>query len=243
MKYPQPLLLFCTTLLLCLPANFIGQVFAEQILEKEQIQQLQKKYQQLHSISFSFRQKTWTGGRERQGLGDAVFYRLKSQDQAPGKKVETVMRWNYTAPDSQIILNDGKELSIYTATDKQMIVTSAEELNGDITYAFFSGTSNLLDTFQALPADERFAPPAEMKDTTRSVQLIPIEPHAQIKSIHLWYDKDLLLKRLLMEDHFDAITEIVFSDLQLNALAKGDTATLKKLLDLKLPADTEILRH
>ena len=50
-------------------------------------------------------------------------------------------------------------------------------------------------------------PPANMT----AVQLTPREPHPQIKRMQLWFDSEYKLHRLLMEDHFGALTELEFS--------------------------------
>ena len=201
-------------------------------LPEQQVTKIQDMYRDLTSLTFDFRQLTRTGGRERLGAGNAVFYRPGS---TPG-----VMRWNYTEPDTQIILNDGSQLSIYTKKDKQVIVTSAEELQSDITYAFFAGTRNLLDDFAAKPPGDRFIVSSDNKDI-QSVQLVPKEPHAQVKALHLWFDKNFLIRRLIMEDHFDSITELNFTDIKLNSLPEKSKKTLADLLQLNLPPGTEVI--
>ena len=66
-----------------------------------------------------------------------------------GQHRSSVMRWNYAEPDKQVIINDGETLFIYTEKDRQLIKTPAQEIESDITYAFFAGTRNLLDDFEA----------------------------------------------------------------------------------------------
>jgi len=201
----------------------------------QQVEKIQQLYRALTSLSFDFNQITRTGNRSREGSGNAVFYR-------PGNNKPGVMRWNYTAPDSQIILNDGNTLSIYTRNDRQVIITSAEELQSDITSAFFSGTRNLLDDFTPLPSADRFVVHAEGMEL-QAVQLLPRKPHAQIKKIHLWFDKNFIIQRLILEDHFDSITELTFSNIKLNPLPVHSAETLASIVQLDLPSDTEIIRQ
>ena len=226
--------------LLIIPAlllNLLGFLLSEaeasgQKVIEQQIEEIQAKYRDLSSLSFDFNQLTRSGGRDREGAGNAVFYR-------PDGKAG-VMRWNYTKPDTQIILNDSKKLTIYTKEDNQMIVTSANELESDITYAFFTGKRNLLDDFNALPPGDRFTF-SEAGQAIVAVQLVPKEPHAQIKNVHLWFDEDHLIKRLVMEDHFDSITELSFTNIKLNPLPPDSRKTLADLLKLDLPAGTEVI--
>lgn len=219
--------------IICLLGGWIPELNASSSqVPEQQVEEIQTIYRDLTSLSFDFSQATRTGGRERQGAGSAVFYRPSSK---PG-----VMRWNYTEPDKQIILNDGSKLSIYTKHDNQLIVTSAEELQSDITYAFFAGTRNLLDDFKAKPPGNRFTF-SSGDQAMQAVQLVPRQPHAQVKSLHLWFDKDFLIRRLIMEDHFDSITELSFSNIKLNSLPANSQERLTDLLKLDLPPGTEVI--
>ncbi len=222
-----PVLLFCL-LAIRPPAAYAAAAAAPE----QQVAKMQDIYRDLTSLGFDFSQLTRTGGRERQGAGSAVFYRPGN---SPG-----VMRWNYTQPDTQIILNDGSKLSIYTKGDNQVIVTSAKELQSDITYAFFAGTRDLLDDFNAAPAGDRFIVRSAVKDL-QSVQLIPKQPHSQIKALHIWFDDTFLIRRLIIEDHFDSVTELTFSNIKLNALPADSKQTLAELLKLDLPPGTEVI--
>ena len=201
----------------------------------QQVEKIQHLYRELTSLSFDFSQVTRTGNRSREGQGTAVFYR-------PGGNKPGVMRWNYTEPDTQIILNDGSKLSIYTKNDRQVIITSAEELQSDITSAFFSGTRNLLNDFTPLPPDDRFVFHADDLEL-QAVQLMPRKPHAQIKKIYLWFDKKFIIQRLILEDHFDSITELSFSNIKLNPLPVHSAKTLESIVQLDLPPDTEIIHQ
>lgn len=226
-------LLLIPVFLLCLLGLPLPEVSASPTPQPEQqVEKIQDIYRDLTSLSFDFSQLTRTGGRARQGAGTAVLFRPRSK---PG-----VMRWNYTEPDTQIILNDGSKLSIYTKQDNQVIVTSAEELQSDITYAFFAGTRNLLDDFSAKPPENRFIF-SSGDQQLQSVKLVPKEPHAQIKALHLWFNKKHLIRRLIMEDHFDSITELSFSNIKLNTLPADSADTLKVILQLDLPPGTEVI--
>lgn len=208
---------------------------------KERIQRLQKKYLQLWSLEFDFAQLTQTGGRSKPGTGNAVFYRPFTP-KTDSAQAAGIMRWNYMAPTEQTIVNDGKELSIYTPQDRQLLITPARDMDADITYAIFTGTKSLLDEFEVEPADELFLltpPPAGFE----ALLLIPRQPHPQIKRVQLWLSGDSTIHRLLMEDHFGALTELTFTRVRFNALPQGDAQQAKTLLDLNVAAQTEIIRQ
>lgn len=202
--------------------------------QEQQLLQLQQSYRHLKSLSFDFDQLTRTGIRSRAGSGNAVFLRT------PDPAIPGIMRWNYKKPDPQVILNDGKKLSIYTEKDHQLIITSASELNSDITYAFFSGRRDISDDFIAVAPDNRFG--FTLADTPlHALRLLPRISHPQIKAIQLWYDNNFLLHRLVLEDHFDSITELTFTNIKTDTMDNADKKQRENLLDLDLPPDTEII--
>lgn len=204
------------------------------------VRQVEKKYQQLHSLEFRFSQITLTGGRSREGSGSAVFYR--PQGAAAARLGKGIMRWNYTAPTLQTILNDGKELTLFTPQDQQLIITPVKDLESDITYALFAGTKSLPDTFASAAGDPGFmlSPP---QSATTALLLTPRQPDTQVKRVQLWLGSDLTIRRLLMEDHFGTLTELTFSEVRINGLPPQDARQGESLLHLDIPDGTEIIRQ
>ncbi len=199
---------------------------------RQQVEAVQKRYRSLTSLSFDFQQTTGSDRRARQGAGTCIFYR-------PSPNSVGIMRWNYTAPDVQIIVNDGKKLSIYTQKDKQLLVSSAAELESDITYSLFAGNRNLLDDFSLHPADSRFADSRELQ----VVQLVPKKPHGQIKTVHCWFDSNSVIRKLVLEDHFDTLTKLEFSNVKFNTLPANSAKVAEELVRLDVPQGTEIVRQ
>ena len=201
---------------------------------RQQLLSLQKAYQHLTSLQFNFTQLTRTGLRTRTGSGNAVFVRT-ADPKKPG-----IIRWNYTEPDPQIILNDGEKLSIYTENDRQLVVTSAAELNADITYAFFSGNRNISDDFIPAAPDKRYG--FTMPGTPlEAIRLTPRKPHPQIKAVQLWFDQKYLIHRIIIEDHFDSVTELDFTNIRTDTIDAGNQKQIDTILNLNLPPDTEII--
>ncbi|MDU9047918.1 MAG: outer membrane lipoprotein carrier protein LolA [Candidatus Electrothrix sp. Rat3] len=202
----------------------------------EQLEKIQQFYRNLTSLSFDFKQITNSNGRTREGAGNSIFYR-------PSSTSSGIMRWDYNKPGKQIILNDGKELSIYTKKDKQLLIMSAKKLQSDITYSFFIGKSDLKEDFDLLPAAPRFTGGTNAQSDI-AIQLIPKQPHGQIKSLHFWFDKDAKkIRRLLMEDHFETTTDLIFNNIEFNALPADSSQATADLIRLNLPSDTEIIRQ
>lgn len=205
---------------------------------------LQEFYHGLNSLTFDFSQVTSTGGRERTGSGSAVFYKGPTARPEPDRNggadaTVSIMRWNYTEPDRQVIINDGETLSIYTEKDRQLIRTPAGELESDITYAFFAGTRTLLDDFAAQAADDQVT--ASSIEGLLTILLVPRQPHNQLKSVQVWFDGEYIIHHLRIEDHFEATTELHFDNIALNSLPPRDMEQMNRIISLQVPPDTEII--
>jgi len=226
--------LLAVVLLGCVPP--VGTARAATSTPQQDLAKLQQVYRGLHSLRFDFTQVTRTQMRTRKGAGTAVFLRTGNN----GK--EGIMRWNYTDPDPQVILNDGKNLTIYTPKDHQLLVTSAEQLNNDITYSFFSGKKNLDDDFIPQKPDSRYAFNIAGA-TLHTLRLIPRKPHPQIQAVRIWFDNHYLIRHLVLEDPFASVTELNFSNIETNTIDSKDSKAVQAILHLNLPPDTEILHQ
>lgn len=216
---------------------------ADEPSPEDQALALQNKYKSLNSLAFEFDQVTRTGTRERTGRGNAIFYRFRPPSEVTEENAtpatQSVMRWNYTEPDPQVIVSDGRTLSIYTKKDKQLIRTPAKELESDITYAFFAGTRNLLDDFDAESADATYLFSSAQKLGT--ILLVPSHPHNQIRDVQVWFDSEGLIHHLMITDHFDSVTELNFDSIKVNNLPAGDKKTLEEIITFPVPPGTEII--
>lgn len=228
--------LLCLLTLPCLTAPATAAPAASE--QQQLVTEVQTTYQRLHSLQFSFEQLTSTEGRVREGRGQATFYRTK----ASGNRGLGIMRWNYEQPTPQVILNNGRELSILTPQDRQLLITAASDLESDITYALFTGAKRLDEEFTISPPDPLFVmntPPQDLQ----GLLLTPRQPHQQIKRVQIWLDKRHILHNLLLEDHFGVLTELRFQDVRLNALPANSAAQEQQLLDLDIPPGTEIIHQ
>lgn len=206
---------------------------------------LQNLYRGLTSLTFDFSQVTSSGGRERTGRGNGVFYKAPAPPSGtgPGDRPSegiSIMRWNYTEPDRQVIINDGEYLSIYTESDRQLIKTPASELESDITFAIFAGARSLLDDFAARDAGSVTMHSPEDGDL-QTVLLVPREPHNQIKTVQIWFDEKGIIRHLRIEDHFAATTDLHFDNIELNGLPPNDREQADLIISLQVPPDTEII--
>ncbi|MBC8317358.1 MAG: outer membrane lipoprotein carrier protein LolA [Desulfobulbaceae bacterium] len=185
--------------------------------------ELQKAYERATTFKASFDQSSSLSGmrhRERKGSGTVVIKK-------PG-----FMRWDYVTPSPQVLVNDGEKFSLYFAAENQLIITSAREyLKEDLTYAFFTGSGNVLRDFEV-----KTAPGIMQKKNLHCIQLLPKKQHAQVESLYVWVDKDtFFITQLQMHDHLGTVTDLILSDVVVNADVSDDIFTFEP------PADTEII--
>jgi len=200
---------------------------------EETAARLQKRYDTIQSLSFDFVQHTQgqLTGRPKTGRGHAWFVKKNK----PGK-----MRWNYSDPDRQVLVSDGKTFSMYFESLQQMIVTPATALDQDLTYSFFTGAGNLLADFSITDGEQQITNPEE---ETVVIKLTPKIQQTQVASIQLWITKDSLIRRIEITDLFDTITVLNFSNLQVDNMDLSDTEMLKKLFSFMPPENTEIIEQ
>ncbi len=197
---------------------------------------LQKRYDNIVSLTFDFVQDTrgQLSGRAKTGSGQAFFVKTEKGNKKSGK-----MRWNYMAPDKQVLVSDGISFSMYFESMAQMIVTPADALQQDLTYSFFTGSGNLLTDFTILPPEQVSAPNTE----TNVIKLTPKAKQSQVAFIQLWVTADSLIRRIEIVDQFDTITVLNFSNLAANTLDREDAELMEHLFHFIPPEGTEIIQQ
>lgn len=225
--------LLCLFFMALFPVVAVADSSSDQSLETAK--RLSQHLDSLMSLNFQFTQRT-TGqmsGRPRQASGTAYF--VKNDNNAK-------MRWNYSAPDLQVIISDGTTLLMYFEKMKQMIVTPAESLQQDVTYSFFTGSGNIEADFLILPGLEETE--EESPDNGFEViKLIPRAPTSQTKDIRLWITPTSQIKRIEIRDNFDTITLLSISNIEENSLVKEGLLINTTLFDFTPPEGTEIINQ
>ena len=199
--------------------------------------QVEATYGRMRSLECAFRQKSRSGGRLREGAGTAVFFRPAGTDLSG-----SVIRWEYSAPEAQTVINDGREVRIYTPAAKQVLVSSGEALDADLAYALFTGRRRISETFRVDAADPRLHLDPEPKGM-RAMLLTPKEPQSQLQRAQIWVNPEGRIERIVMEDYFEAVTELTFSDLRFDAIKADDKARVEALRALKTPSGVEVIRQ
>ena len=190
-------LFFCLVSLAVFPGS--GRCAA--LTPLELAQKLQARYEETKTMTADFKQSTSVpmSTRKRVGAGKLVISK-------PGR-----IRWDYLTPDRQVLISDGKKVSMYLADSAQMIVQPVSQyINSDVTYAFFVGTGNIARDFKVLPPERQAA--AGLK----AIKLVPKTAHPQVDYLHVWIDENFMVRRLEIVDHFGSITDLAFSNISRN---------------------------
>ena len=167
----------------------------------ELAQKLQSRYEETRTMTADFKQSTSVpmSTRKRLGAGRVVISK-------PGR-----IRWDYLTPERQVLISDGKKVSMYVANSAQMIVQPVSQyINSDVTYAFFAGTGNIVRDFKVM------APERQGDASLKAVKLVPKSAHPQVDYLHIWMDGNFMVRRLEIVDHFGSITDLSFSNISRN---------------------------
>ncbi|NNK55734.1 MAG: outer membrane lipoprotein carrier protein LolA [Desulfofustis sp.] len=213
---------------------FIGETRAQ---DPEQLAaELQDTYEAVNSMSFSFSQTT-SGpmtGRPKSGKGNGLYARTADKP---------LMRWNYLTPDPQVIISDGKTISMYFEKLNQLIFSEVDEAQTDILLSFFAASEPLDRHFTILPPFLETDISAEELPEMQSLRLEPLDKNSQIKNIHLWIGENSIIRRIELLDHFDTRTTINLSNITINPLETANQQELEKLFTFVPPEGTEIIRQ
>lgn len=199
-------------------------------------QTLRSHLNSLSSLKFVFTQRTkgQMSGRPRQASGEAFFVKTDN-----GAK----MRWNYMAPDRQVIISDGETLQMYFEKLNQLIIAPADSLQEDITYSFFTGEGNIEDSFiisEGLVDDENMATDEKAYSV---IKLTPRSPSSQIQDIRIWITNGTEIKRIEIRDTFETLTMLNISSTKENTLVQDGVLTIKDLFTFYPPEGTEIINQ
>jgi len=216
---------------LILPASTSAQEAENKTIDPVEIaRRLQNTYENAANMVADFDQRTSMqfSNRIRKGAGTLIFMK-------PGR-----MRWDYTKPDHQVLISDGKSISMYFEKSNQMIISNARDyLQSDVTYSFFTGSGDIIKDFDTV------APEVKNEDeSSYYIKLIPRSPHPQVAYMYAWVNKKtFLLNHLQIVDHFDTVTDLFFYNMRIDSNSYGGRRISENLFYFTPPDGTEIIRQ
>jgi outer membrane lipoprotein carrier protein len=142
----------------------------------------------------------------------------------PGK-----MRWEYTVPEPQSIISDGRTMWIYRPTDKQVMVGKAPEFFGG-----GKGAGFLSDVSQIRKSFTIELEPAQSEKHYR-LKLVPLKAGPELTDIILSVSKETYrIDQVVTHNAYDDETRIVLSDYEFDIQLKEElfTFTVPKGVDV-----------
>jgi outer membrane lipoprotein carrier protein len=184
------------------------------------IDNIQSNYDRTHALTAEFVQVASLTSIDRQQTSAGRLFIEKPYH----------IRWEYTQPDSQTILYDGRLLRIYTPRRQQVLESKIDEDNrSKVALLFLAGVGKLRETFSItlLPNTE-----AGM----RRLRLLPFSPQASFTELHIGVNAaNNFIEQLTIYDSIGNITDIRLQTLATHAALPTQT------FELVLPPHTEVL--
>ena len=168
----------------------------------ELIAKIQKKYDQTHSLSADFLQKTRSQAASMGTSARGRLFFLKPR----------AIRWDYEQPKQQFIINEDKAW-LYVPEEKTIYLYDAKQIiNSPVVLSFFSGLGQLGEMFSITQLPAQSGPPPRYR-----LLLLPREAESPVSQITLWVDPhSYLVVGIQTEDPLGNINQITFTNIQTN---------------------------
>ena len=187
------------------------------------IDNVQAEYEQTSDLYASFIQISHLRSMSKPKESHGIVYFKK-----PGK-----MRWEYTDPEQQLLVSDGKTMWFYVAEDAQVIVQNAEDAYGSKTpVTFLSGMGKLQGDFymSLLPESD----PA----TAYKLELLPKQPQPELAKLVLTIDPSAFrIIHTAVYDPYGNITDVFLQNIEAN-IAPPD-----ELFTFEIPAGVDVIKQ
>ena len=137
-----------------------------------------------------------------------------------------LFRWDYQKPYLQEIVSNGKKVWFYDEDLEQVTVKTVTNALSMGPALLLSGKSSITDRFTL--EDQ------PVIDGVTWLKLLPKDKIAGFKSIRIGLENSILIE-MLMEDDFDQITRISFSEIDINPQFKPE------LFEFNIPAEVDVI--
>jgi len=180
-----------------------SQSFAAQGEVDRVVKKLEKQYETMKDFHAGFQQETRLASINRVEKGSGAIWFKK-----PGK-----MLWEYTAPQAQKIILDGKNLWLYLPEDKQVMKNNFSTIPQHIVVDLFRGKVVIQEKFKVrLVQEEQTGSAKEI-----SLELVPLVFDPTVKKLTLWVDPEkFYILRTCLEDDFGTKTMLAFSRMEID---------------------------
>ena len=179
---------------------------------------VQKKYEQTRSFKAKFVQKSYLKimGQSQEARGEVSI-------QKPGK-----MKWDYRAPDHQILVSNDDGLWLYLPEENQVTKMQVENIYSSNTPALFlAGEGRLKESFHIKSTTK--------KENGWTLVLIPKEASNNIDRLILFADNSYQITGSTVYDKLGNKTNMLFSDIQINPGFSAET------FQFRIPEGVEVI--
>lgn len=184
---------------------------------------IQKKYEQIDNFQALFTQTSEVKALNKTQNAEGEVWFKK-----PGK-----MRWNYTTPNKDQIVSDGKTLWFYDEDEEQVIETPLGQVSEtQSTTTLLSGLGNIKKIF-----DASFAEPGDINPNgSYLVDLVPKGEEDYNKVTISVNKNDMMVNTIYLYDAFGNLTTVTLKDI------KTDTKVADSLFNFITPEGTEVVK-
>lgn len=198
------------------------EVYAEDNLNTV-IEGIQNKYEQINNFQAQFTQESEVKALNKTQLAEGEVWFKK-----PGK-----MRWNYSTPNKDQIVSDGKTLWFYDEEEAQVIETPITQVSEtQSTTTLLSGLGNIKQLFDASFADTENVSP----NGSYLVDLVPKGDEEYNKVTISVGKKDMMVNKIYLYDPFGNLTTVKLADIKTNG------GVSDSLFDFKVPDGAEVVK-
>ncbi|MBE9610690.1 outer membrane lipoprotein chaperone LolA [Chitinilyticum piscinae] len=178
---------------------------------------LQRYLADTQSLRGEFQQVvTQRSGKVQRSSGTLVIAK-------PGK-----FRWEYLKPYQQLLLGDGKQVTLFDADLMQVTIKPQGKLLDASPAALLAGQADLASRYTLKELPE--------KDQLQWVELTPKQPDQSFERARIGLDK-AGVKAMELDDHFNQTTRIQFDKLERNPKLAAD------VFNFTIPAGADVIRE
>lgn len=187
------------------PARAAAEDTVSQATKDKLVASIEAKYKGVTTLKASFTQTT-----KSELFGDETVKGDLLMKQ-PSK-----VRWSFG--NDKLFITDGTKMWIYTAEDKQVIEYDDISANKSSAENLLSSLDKLEQTFQVVVLSS--------SDAGHDIELTP-KGDDQFKKVRLMLKGDLMVRKVVITDTFDNVTEIGFTNVELNAKVEDGVFTFQ----------------
>ena len=186
---------------------FVLVVTTQSLFAGKSTNKLRHFHKVVKSFKASFTQTVYDENNKvvQSGKGKVVLLR-------PGK-----FRWDYSKPDKQLVISNGKKIWIYDEDLEQVTIKTLAGTIGQTPARVLSGIGSLDKNFKISDQGS--------ENNIHWVRLVPKKKDSQFKMIRLGFAKSL--KVMELKDNIGQMTRIEFKNLTLNPSVTASLFTFK----------------